>query len=60
VANRLSFDTSFLIDLSREVRKFTFGSACQFLEHRLSESFLVPHVVVGEFAAGFNPGNSGD
>lgn len=56
MANRLSLDTSFLIDLSREVRKSTFGSACQFLERTQNESFFVPVVVVGEFLAGYTSG----
>jgi len=58
---RLSFDTTFLIDLQRERRKNDVqGSAHVFLEEHSEHSFEISSVVLGEYAEGFtHPRNEG-
>ncbi len=57
MAERLSFDTSFLIDLEREKWSGRRGRAFRFLEEHFDAIMLVSAVTVGEFAEGFNEGN---
>ncbi len=50
---RLSFDTTFLIDLQRERRKGQPGPACRFLDAHRSDSIEISSVVWGEYLEGF-------
>lgn len=50
---RMTFDTCFLIDLQRERRKRTFGSAHQFLQPLGDHPVSLSAAALGEFALGF-------
>ena len=50
---RLSFDTTFLIDIQKELRRGQIGRAHRFLERNSEAIMLVSAVTVGEFAQGF-------
>jgi len=50
---RLSFDTTFLIDIQREARSANKGRAHRFLERHSGAIMLLSAVAVGEFAEGF-------
>lgn len=49
----LSFDTTFLIDLHREMATQQPGPASRFLSKRLDAMLTLSAVALGEFAAGF-------
>ena len=49
----LSFDTTFLIDLHREIGNQESGPANRFLSKRLDAVLMLSAVALGEFAAGF-------
>jgi tRNA(fMet)-specific endonuclease VapC len=49
----LSFDTTFLIDLHREIAAQENGPASRFLSKRLDAVLMLSAVALGEFAAGF-------
>lgn len=53
MADRLSLDTSFLIDLARESGRGENGPATRFLASAEEARLFLSLVVVGEFAAGF-------
>lgn len=53
MAEILSFDTCFLIDLEREQRRGVKGPAGMFVNHHLEAECRLSLVVFGEFAAGF-------
>ena len=53
MAEVLSFDTCFLIDLEREQRGGVNGPAGMFVRHHLEAECCLSWVVFGEFAAGF-------
>ncbi|MFQ5738113.1 MAG: type II toxin-antitoxin system VapC family toxin [Acidobacteriota bacterium] len=53
MAERLSFDTTFLIDLQKEKREGHEGRAHAFLKDRARAGIFLSSVVVGEFAEGF-------
>lgn len=50
---RLSFDTTFLIDIQKELRGGERGRAHRFLERHSEAIMLISAVAVGEFAEGF-------
>ena len=50
---KLSFDTTFLIDIQRELRGGRAGRARRFLERHSEGIMLISAVTVGEFAQGF-------
>ena len=54
MAERLSFDTSFLIDIQKEKRSNRRGRAHGFLEDHSEAAMLVSAVAIGEFAEGFS------
>jgi tRNA(fMet)-specific endonuclease VapC len=55
VALRLSFDTTFLIDLQRErARSDSNGPAHRFLKRSADAELYLSNVALGEFAEGFN------
>lgn len=54
MAEILSVDTCFLIDLEREQRKRIAGPAHSFLKEHPDAEFRLSAVAFGEFAAGFN------
>jgi predicted nucleic acid-binding protein len=54
MAEILSVDTCFLIDLEREQRRGIKASATAFLGDHLESEFRLSVVVFGEFAAGFD------
>jgi tRNA(fMet)-specific endonuclease VapC len=49
----LSFDTTFLIDLHREIANQETGPASRFLSRRLDVVLMLSAIALGEFAAGF-------
>lgn len=53
MAERLSFDTTFFIDLQREKRIADFGAAHSFLRQHSAAGIFVSAVALGEFAEGF-------
>jgi tRNA(fMet)-specific endonuclease VapC len=54
----LSFDTTFLIDLHREIATQKTGPANRFLSEQLDAVLMLSVVALGEFAAGFaDPGS---
>lgn len=53
MAETLSVDTCFLIDLEREQRKRIVGPAHSFLKEHADVEFRLSAVAFGEFAAGF-------
>lgn len=54
MAERLSFDTSFLIDLQKERVAGRGGRAHQFLKRHQAYLMVLSPVALGEFAEGFN------
>ena len=54
MAERLSFDTSFLIDIQKEMNMGRKGRAHGFLAQHSAAMMLVSAVAVGEFAEGFS------
>ena len=54
MAGRLSFDTSFLIDIQKERKAGLQGRAHDFLRHNQEQIMLVSAIVLGEFAEGFD------
>lgn len=54
MAETLSVDTCFLIDLEREQRKRIAGTAHSFLKEHADAEFRLSAVAFGEFAAGFD------
>lgn len=57
MAERLSFDTAFLIDLQRERLAGEDGPACGFLKRRSDAQMALSAVALGEFAEGFRQRN---
>jgi tRNA(fMet)-specific endonuclease VapC len=57
MAERMSFDTTFLIDIQREIRGGRKGRAHSFLERHAETVMFVSAVALGEFAEGFNKTN---
>ena len=58
MVERLSFDTSFLIDIQKEMNMGRKGRAHNFLSQHSAAMMLVSAVALGEFAEGFNAANS--
>ncbi len=57
MADRLSFDTSFLIDIQKERKLGGQGRAHDFLRHNQERIMLVSAIAVGEFSEGFRASN---
>ena len=58
MADRLSFDTTFLIDIQKERRSGQEGRAHRFLEQHTEAVMLLSAVALGEYAEGFSdPGD---
>ena len=54
------FDTTFLIDYEREVKRNRPGAAHAFLAHHPNAPLYISILSVGEFAEGFDPGQQPD
>ena len=57
MADRLSFDTCFLIDIQKERKARLQGRAHDFLRHNQERIMLVSAIALGEFAEGVNASN---
>ena len=57
MADGLILETTFMVDLERELAAGKPGRAQAFLESRVSESLYLTFTVAGELAAGIGPGD---